>query len=132
LLLLTVYYFHLSRVEKGKIQPAVQYKVNVDTTPPVDITIRSSDSSVNVGDLLRLKLSASDTGSGLQKNYYLSINNGLFFPTQESVYVPFQSTGINTLVARAYDKAGNYGDAQIQINVHGNFIQRLLIPIITK
>jgi hypothetical protein len=127
-----VYYFHLSRVEKGKIQPAVQYKVNVDTTPPVDITIRSSDSSVNVGDLLRLKLSASDTGSGLQKNYYLSINNGLFFPTQESVYVPFQSTGINTLVARAYDKAGNYGDAQIQINVHGNFIQRLLIPIITK
>lgn len=121
-----IFYFHLAPLE-GDL-PARHYKVQIDTTPPANILIRSSSVTVKSGEVARLELEATDTGSGLQKNFYLAINSSLFLPSEPSVYVPFTTPGRNTLKVRAYDNAGNVSEQQMDIQVTGSLFQNLLSP----
>lgn len=125
-----VYYFHLAELKNGKLSPEVAYKVKIDTTPPSELNIQSSDATLEVGGIARLLLSATDSGSGLQKNYYLAVNDGLFLPTHKDVYVPLTDPGTTTFTVRVYDTAGNYSEKQTHVEVQGSFFQRLVAPFI--
>lgn len=99
--------------------------VRADTTPPAEVSLEASDEHVQIGSLVRFRMSAKDLQSGLQRTSYLRINNGLFFPVGKEMYVPFYSVGKHTVTLRSFDKAGNRKDASLDIYVSGSLIDRL-------
>lgn len=91
--------------------------LQIDSTAPEQVALEASDTVVNIGDLVRFTARASDSLSGLQRTAYLKIDNRLFFPIGNEIYIPFYSTGVHTITLRAYDKAGNYTDDSVDVVV---------------
>jgi hypothetical protein len=109
-----VYYFHLRRRDEG---PVASYAVKIDTTPPTDVVIKASDTHPLRGDVVRFEFEATDTMSGLQGDYYVSLDGGLFLPVQQTLSMPFLDAGMHTLTVRVFDKANNFAEATTSILV---------------
>ncbi len=90
----------------------------VDTTPPEELTLLASETTIKPGGLVRFEASGKDFLSGLQRVFYLKINDEIFFPISNQVYIPFPQAGTYTITLRAYDKAGNYRDVSKKIIVN--------------
>jgi hypothetical protein len=93
-----------------------------DSTPPRNVELLASDESVRRGDLVRFRMNAKDEESGLQRASYLKIDDGLFFPVGQEVYVPFYEEGTRQVTYRAFDKAGNRTDVTKEIRVRSGFL----------
>lgn len=91
--------------------------VNIDTTPPEILNLGASETKIKPGGLVRFTASGKDSMSGLQRVFYLKINDEIFFPIGQDVYIPFPQSGVYTITLRAYDKAGNYSDTSKKITV---------------
>ncbi len=92
-------------------------KVRVDSTPPEVLTLSASETKIKPGGLVRFTAAGSDSLSGLQRVFYLKINNEIFFPIGSEIQIPFPEVGNYTITLRAYDKAGNYRDVSKKITV---------------
>lgn len=115
-----VYHFYLTPILDKKRETTSSYTIKLDTTPPAAPTIEASDTTIKVGDLLRLKISSNDQGSGLQNNYYLKFDDGVFLPIGSMPTLPFSESGKHTITVRAFDKAENYNDSTLTIDVQGD------------
>lgn len=91
--------------------------VRIDTVPPDQVTLDVSEKRVRAGSLVRFKMSGHDALSGIQRIFYLKINDEIFFPVGSEVYVPFPKRGLYAVTLRVYDKAGNYKDTTERIVV---------------
>jgi hypothetical protein len=89
----------------------------VDTTPPEKLELKASETRIKPGGLVRFTATGEDSMSGLQRVFYLKINDEIFFPIGSEMYVPFPQAGKYTITLRAYDKAGNYRDVSKKILV---------------
>ncbi len=89
----------------------------VDTSPPEKLELKASENRIKPGGLVRFTATGSDSMSGLQRVFYLKINDEIFFPIGSEVYIPFPQAGNYTITLRAYDKAGNYRDVSQKIIV---------------
>ncbi len=121
-----VFYFHVVPLFGSTYGTVRHYKVMVDTTPPTDVSIRVSEESVSVGDVVRLEFSGRDSMSGLQDMMYVNINNNTFLPVGRQTYVPLVDIGQIPIRLRVYDKAGNFTEREKIINAKGTFFQRIL------
>lgn len=79
--------------------------------------MESSEDAVFVGDVVRFVFDATDTVSGVQKNYYVDLGNNLFLPIGQQLFIPFLSAGTQSIKMRVYDNAGNYTDQSKSIHV---------------
>ncbi len=112
------YYFHI--VEQGnnpKLQ-TIHWKFLVDTTPPENVFIRSSADRVRQGEIVRFEFGGTDALSGVQANYYVSMDGRMFVPSLKKLYVPFLEKGSHTITLRIFDNAGNFQDASKTIFVY--------------
>lgn len=113
-----IYYFHLAPLVADRIGPVSDYKILVDTTPPKAPIIKASANTVRPGELVRFEfMNQGEDMSGLQKNFYVKFDGGIWLPTLPQLYVPFDQKGNQTITLRVFDNAGNFSDAQTQINV---------------
>lgn len=111
-----VYYFHIQPI-KGGISGAVSdYKVMIDTTPPSQPIIKASETTVSEGQIIRLTFESNDELSGLQGNYYVQFDDGVFLPTASPLSVSLPR-GTHVITVRAFDHAGNFADGSITITV---------------
>ena len=114
-----VYYFHIAQIKKGSeaLGPITTKKVMIDMTPPEIPTIRASESNVPTGQIVRVEFGSKDSLSGLQKNFYVKFNGGLFLPLTSPLMIAYPK-GHHIIIVRAFDVAGNYSDGSIPINAY--------------
>jgi hypothetical protein len=117
-----VYYFHLA-AENGTVTgPKADYRVKIDSTPPATPTVKVDYSQVLRGQTVRFQFSGSDPLSGLQKNFYYSLDNGTFLPVGSSLSISFDTVGQHNITVRNFDNAGNFSDSSVPIEVNGRTI----------
>ncbi len=109
-----IFYFHLQLTDGG---PIAHYRIQADQTPPTISALRASQTEIMAGDVVRFNFNAIDTGSGVQKNYYIDLGNHLFLPAGAQLYIPFVESGNQKITLRVYDGAGNYSEKSEVISV---------------
>lgn len=131
-----IFYFHLAPVTAGRLGSVTTYKVQIDTTPPAELSIKASATKIQVGEVIRLAFSARDDASGLQNFYYISFGDSLFLPVGQQTYIPFTSSGAKNIKLRIYDYAGNYSEQALVIKVSNgsirNYWQSLTNSLLTR
>ncbi len=111
-----IYYFHIQPIKNGITGAVSNYKVMIDTTPPSEPIIKASETTVSEGQIVRLTFESHDDLSGLQGNYYVQFDDGIFLPAASplSISLPI---GTHIITVRAFDRAGNFADGSITITV---------------
>ncbi len=113
-----IYYFHIARKQQNRIGPVAHLKIMADVTPPLAPVVQASLRDAAINQTVRLEFSSHDEVSGLQSRYfYVKIDGGVFFPTASPLYTAFAKPGTHTITIRAFDNAGNYRDASVNISV---------------
>ena len=110
-----IHFFHLKTLP-GQERLA-HMRVMIDTTPPKPPVIQASATEVKKGEIVRFSFRGEDAMSGIQKNFYVSIDGGLWLPSLPSLYIPFLESGLHEVKVRVFDQAENYRDASITIRV---------------
>jgi Double sensory domain of two-component sensor kinase len=115
-----VYYLFMK--SKENLPGAVgSFKVQIDSTPPEPLNVLVSDEEVVLHELVRIEFSGHDNLSGLESDYfYINMGSGTFLPVTSPVFMPMNRVGDNTIVFRAFDKAGNSRDFTSIIKVKAN------------
>jgi len=126
-----VYYFHLLPEKDGDIGTNINYKIMIDSTPPLPPIIRVSHKEIEPGGIIRFDFSAEDELSGIQKGFYVKFDEGIFLPVAPPLYMPFLSAGKYFVIIRIFDKAGNFNDAMVEIKVQVKYVASL-ISILTN
>jgi hypothetical protein len=112
-----VYYFHLAAAKDGVIGPISTYQLRIDITPPTSSIIRASSLNIRAGEMVRFSFDSSDSTSGLQANYYVKIDNGIFMPSLSQLFLLFLKEGVHIVTVRVFDNANNYSDAKVNVIV---------------
>lgn len=114
-----IYYFRLQVEDTdGRLGPVSQFKILIDSTPPVPAVIKASSLSVKTGETVRFEFSAG-FGEIVQSVVYFKIDDGIFFPVASELFVPFFEPGSHKITARVFDLAGNFSDSSLDIQVAG-------------
>ena len=121
-----IFYFHVAPLSGSRIGQTRHYKVMIDTEPPVNVRILSSQDEAHIGDVLRLEFSGEDSMSGTQNMMYIDMNTGTFLPVGKQAYVPLVDVGTIPIKLRVYDKAGNYVQVTRVFKVTGTVLQTIL------
>ncbi|MFA6494863.1 MAG: hypothetical protein WC246_00660 [Candidatus Paceibacterota bacterium] len=112
------WYFHVAAVAGSVAGPTATLPIRIDATPPRQPIILLSDASVSVGEVVRLAFGSEDETSGLQKNFYIAIDNQpTFLPAASPLFIPFVDAGQHAITVRAIDNAGNRADATVYVSV---------------
>ncbi len=112
-----VYYLHIRFINALSAGPILHYKFTVDTVPPKPFKITFPAGLVISNPIPRVEFSTSDELSGLD-HYEMKIDSGEWFGVEklllfENTYVlSKQKPGDHRITVRAFDKAGNYTDAE--------------------
>ncbi len=112
-----IYFFHIANWQDGDIGSTAHFKIKIDTTPPKSPKIFASTENLRVGDILRLGFKSADSLSGLQKNYYVSIDNNTGLPSSEQLYIPLSDKAKHLISVRVFDRAGNFSESRKYIEV---------------
>jgi hypothetical protein len=113
-----IFYFHVAVQNEGATGPTSVYKIQADMTPPQNVLIKASATTIHTGDTVRFEFSGSDATSGILPNYYVKINTGgLLLPVKKELYVPLTTIGDNTVTLRLFDRAGNFTERSLTIKV---------------
>jgi hypothetical protein len=112
-----VYYFHLLPEINGSVGIIAHFKIMIDSTPPLPPIVKTSQTNINVGEIVRFAFVGQDELSGIQTGYYVKIDEGILLPVIPPLYMPFLSSGKHLATIRVFDKAGNFNDTEVEINV---------------
>jgi hypothetical protein len=112
-----VYYFKVAPRKDGVQGKVSVLMVKIDTTSPRAPVIRVSDTSVKADEVVRFELSSEDALSGVQPNFYVSINGSVYLPGSSRLFIPFKTPGIYKVNVRVFDNAENYSDATVNVTV---------------
>lgn len=125
-----IWYFHVREKAGGSWGGVSHYFMNIDTVPPASFGVEVSPSPRTSNKSPILKFFTTDGLSGFDhfEIKLVPLNNGAsestFFFEASS---PYQLTGLKSgryeLIVRAYDKAGNFRDEQVTLNILSSFLQ---------
>lgn len=111
-----VYYFHIRARGAGGWSDTAHFRIRVDTSPPDPFELTSEPSADNVTVAPLIIVEAVDRTSGIS-HYELSFEGSEY----QTVTMPYQfpriSEGKHTITVRAFDKAGNYREGELTLNV---------------
>ncbi|MCK9351669.1 MAG: cache domain-containing protein [Candidatus Paceibacterota bacterium] len=112
------YFFHIAvQKEDGTIGPVTTKKIMIDLTPPEIPKILASENNVKSGHIVRVEFGSSDVLSGLQKNFYVKFNGGMFLPVSSPMLIAYPK-GVHEIIVRAFDNAGNFSDGSISVRAY--------------
>jgi hypothetical protein len=113
-----VYYFHIVPIGKNERNPVTHYKIMVDSTPPMEPSIKASAEKAAPGEAIRFEFEDNgDNLSGMQKNFYVQFDGGMWMPTASQMSIPFMEEGEREVKLRVFDKADNFSDTGIKIKI---------------
>lgn len=112
-----IYYFKIAPRKNDVRGLTTVLKLRIDTTPPETPSIKVSNPSVYTDEVVRFEFASEDDLSGVQPNFYVSIDGSINLPTSSRLYVPFSEAGVHELKVRAYDNAENYSESTVLIHV---------------
>jgi hypothetical protein len=114
-----VSYFHARYFEGGVWSPVGHYRVQIDTTPPRDLSIHTA---VGPEGRLILRMNAADDGSGIAR-YRVQVDDGKLETVIPSGVTGAASTtlsalggGRHTVVVQVLDRAGNQLEAKREVS----------------
>ena len=118
-----VYYLHIRYLNASGAGPILHYKFGVDMTPPEPFKIILPDGKVTANPTPRIKFETTDKLSGIDR-YEMKLsshNGGEWFNTATlktaSYMLPKLKPGEHQILVRAYDKAGNYAEANETVTI---------------
>ncbi len=111
-----IYYSHLRLADNTHV-PAVSKKIMIDDTAPTNLSIKVKSTTIKRGESVPLEVTAQDDTSGLEKNFYLKSEAGLFLPARNPVYLSYPRKGSYPVTVRVYDLAGNFTERTITLTV---------------
>jgi hypothetical protein len=115
-----VWYFHLSAKTAQGYGPTTHYKFNVDSTAPDSFDIKAIDSDDQTDPKPKFSFNAVDSTSGID-HYTVQIDSSEAVTWRDDgsgIYEPRAlGPGSHTLLAKAYDAAGNSTPASIDFTV---------------
>ncbi len=114
-----IWYFHANYLANGVWSRAQHYRVQVDTTNPTELVVKSEQD--DEGRVL-LALKAGDALSGIDRFVVTTgsdkpLNVKADTTGSASVEVPFASAGEHTVTVTAYDRAGNKTETKTVVTV---------------
>jgi len=112
-----IYYFHLTPMIENATSSTSHFRIMIDSTPPLSPVILASSENVKKGGLVRFYFTGEDELSGVQNSFYIKINEGMFFPVKPPLYIPFLEKGESVITIMVFDKANNFSESKIKINV---------------
>lgn len=112
-----IWYFHASYLADGVWSRPQHYRLQIDTTNPTSVTVRSEET---VAGRVELELKAEDALSGIDR---FVVTSGADKPLSVKADVnggataelPFSRAGQHTVSVAAYDKAGNKTETQTTV-----------------
>ena len=129
------WYFHIKAKKNGVWGGVSTYVAKIDTTPPAEFTlsIESNLASIISAGSPIVNFVTTDALSGIDHYEIKTIpldkanvtdNVGFFVETSSPYRPPLNEPGMNKIVVRAFDKAGNWRDASATIRIlpYGKFI----------
>ncbi len=90
--------------------------IYIDSIPPEDFTLYGEGNAWISNNQPQITFSTTDTTSGID-HYEVKIDDGDFNQKDSPYILPQQVDGIHTIAVRAYDKAGNYKNATVNIQI---------------
>lgn len=115
-----VWYFHITKIFGNGDERTEHYRINVDTTAPVDFSVSEVERSDPTNPAVEFTVTATDTTSGID-HYSFSVDGGapeVWKDSGEHLYrLTVTDPGDHKLTAEAYDGAGNKTTATITFSV---------------
>jgi hypothetical protein len=90
--------------------------IYIDSTSPNEFTPSGEINGWITNNQPQIIFSTTDSTSGID-HYEVRIDDGDFQPRVSPYILPHQTDGIHTIMIRAYDKAGNYKNATVNIQI---------------
>lgn len=112
-----VYFFHLVAAQGKERSAPAHFRVRIDRSAPEAPTVQASATRVKAGETVRFTFAGSDKTSGLQRNFYVKRDRGLFLPVSSSWSAAFAKKGRYTVVLRTFDQAENFTDTKVEVLV---------------
>ncbi|GEM_PF-246092 len=128
-----VYYFHIKSLRQGSWGGVTDYVVRIDNTPPAVFKINFSPSDSTSNHRPIIDFATTDATAGIDR-YELKLipldpptalvgqNNTPFFIEVSSPYSRVLDEGKYDVVVRAYDRAGNYYQAESRLTIAKPFL----------
>ncbi|MBX4195612.1 hypothetical protein KW796_01490 [Candidatus Parcubacteria bacterium] len=117
-----IWYFHVQNKNSKGWGSTAHYMIKVDTTDPDSFVMKEVARPDDTDPRVRLSLSASDDTSGI-KSFGIQVDKGEMQDWVEDgtgIYVTDPlPPGEHTIFARAYDEAGNFATASVNVEVKG-------------
>jgi hypothetical protein len=115
-----VWYFHLAVRTASGYGPTTHFKFNVDSTPPDSFTIKPVESDDQTDPKPQFAFNAVDSTSGID-HYTVQIDSNdpvTWRDDGSGIYTPQAlPPGSHTLLAKAYDAAGNSAPASVDFTI---------------
>lgn len=114
-----IHYFHVAAERNGAFSESATHRIMIDLTPPQKPFIQVSQNEASEGEIIRFTFEGNDALSGMQKNYYIKIDNGALLPTGPFLFFAFPE-GYHIFTVRTFDNAGNFSESSIPLNINKN------------
>lgn len=110
------HYFHIKARGAGGWGKTAHFRIQIDTTPPDPFELISDPPADAVTSAPLIIAKATDSTSGIS-HYELSFNGDAFQEVPMPYQFPRIKEGVHTVTVRAFDRAGNYREASLVLNV---------------
>lgn len=123
-----IWYLHVQNKNKNGWGAVAHYLVKIDSTDPESFTMKEIERSDPTDPRVRISLSATDNTSGI-KSFGIQIDKEEmqdWIDDGTGIYATDALTpGGHTIFARAYDAAGNFSTASINVDIEGIAMPRI-------
>jgi len=112
-----IWYFHLKAKTKDGWQKTNHFRIQIDSISPTDLKISCDEGEITFNPSPTIRFSAKDDLSGID-HFTIKINEKEIFETKENYFqLPKQKPGKIAINVSAFDKAGNFIEDKILINI---------------
>lgn len=102
------WYFHVRLGNQSGWGSVSHFRVQIDTKDPEYFNLKNISEDDSTSPFRRFELDALDTGSGID-HYSIQIDAGEAINFKDKIYkTPILAPGKHTIIAKAFDGAGNY------------------------
>ena len=112
-----VWYLHVRFKNSVGWGPTAQYRIGIDSAPPLGFTVTSPDAPSTANVAPRISFSTKDQPSGISM-YKVLVDGTVATTTRAEAYtLSPQAPGNHDIVVQAYDQAGNMTESRMSIGI---------------
>ena len=112
-----VWYLHVRFKNSVGWGPTAQYRIGIDSAPPLGFTVSSPNGSSTTNVAPYISFSTKDQPSGISV-YKVLVDGTVATTTRAETYtLPPQAPGSHSIIVQAYDQAGNMTESHLTIDI---------------